>query len=85
MYRKIDRDNIQPGGYRYLGLERQKAKQQANHYLANNAIYDTLRKTYLRGEITKQQLLTLRGQVRSGDADGAWKGLERLVMKGAQS
>ena len=78
MYRKINRDNIKPKDYADLG----PVPEQAKHYLANHRIYDELRTAYLRGYIDKQQLLTLRGQVRAGDADGAWKGLARIRLRG---
>lgn len=78
MYRKINRDNIRPKDYTDLG----PVPEQANHYLANRRIYDELRVVYLRGHIDKQQLLTLRGQVRAGNADAAWNGLGRLLMRG---
>lgn len=78
MYRKINRDNIRPKDYTDLG----PVPEQASHYLANQRIYNELRAAYLRGHIDKQQLLTLRGQVRAGDADAAWKGLGRLLMRG---
>lgn len=76
MYRKINRDNIRPKDYTDLG----PVPEQASHYLANRGIYNELRAAYLRGHIDKQQLLTLRGQVRAGNADAAWKGLGRLLM-----
>lgn len=78
MYRKINRDKIRPKDYTYLG----PVQEQANHYLANRGIYSERRAAYLRGHIDKQQLLTLRGQVRAGNADAAWKGLGRLMMRG---
>lgn len=81
MYRKINRDNIRPVDYTDLG----PVPEQAKHYLANNRIYNELRTAYLRGYVDKQQLLTLRGQVRAGDADGAWKGLGRIMMRGSES
>lgn len=76
MYRKINRDNIRPKDYTDLG----PAPEQAIHCLTNRGIYNELRAAYLRGHIDKQQLLTMRGQVRAGDADAAWKGLGRLLM-----
>ncbi len=33
-----------------------------------------------RRELTRQQLLTLRGQVLAGDVEGAMKGLARIVQ-----
>lgn len=78
MYQKINPDNIRPKDYTDLG----PVPEQARHYLANRGIYNELRAAYLRGHINKQQLLTLRVQVRSGNADGAWKRLGRLLMRG---
>lgn len=37
-------------------------------------------KAYI-GIITRQQLLTLRGQALSGDIEGAKKGLERILRR----
>ena len=78
MYRKINRDNIRPKGYKDLG----PTPEQARHYIANRGIYNELRAAYLRGNINKQQLLTLRGQVRAGDAECAYKGLGRILLRG---
>ena len=35
-----------------------------------------------RGELTKQQGKTLVGQAKSGDYDGALRGLERIYSRG---
>lgn len=78
MYRKMSPDNIRPADYEDLG----PVPEQARHYLANRGIYNELRAAYLHGHIDKQQLLTLRGQVRAGDSDGAYKGLGRIMMRG---
>lgn len=37
-----------------------------------------------RDVLTRQQLLTLRGQIKSGDVDGAVKGLTRIIIGGAR-
>lgn len=42
--------------------------------------YLKLLKKY-RKRLTRQQLLTLRGQILSGDIDGFKKGLKKLVKK----
>lgn len=34
-----------------------------------------------RGVLTKQQLKTLKGQILAGDAEGAEKGLKKLLMQ----
>jgi hypothetical protein len=78
MYSKIRPDSIKPKDYTDLG----PVPEQARHYLNNRGIYNELRTAYLHGNINKQQLLTLRGQVRAGDADGAYKGLGRILMRG---
>ena len=78
MYSKISPDSIRPKNYKDLG----PVPEQARHYLDNRGIYNELRTAYLHGNINKQQLLTLRGQVRAGDADGAYKGLGRILMRG---
>lgn len=31
------------------------------------------------GELTRQQMKTLRGQALSGDVDGAYRGLQRIL------
>ncbi len=33
-----------------------------------------------RGHLTKQQYKTIRGQILAGDADGAMKGLRKLLL-----
>lgn len=38
-----------------------------------------------RGELTRQQLLTLRGQVLSGDIKGAMRGLARIIQIGGDA
>ena len=38
-----------------------------------------------RDRLTVQQYKTLRGQVLAGDADGALKGLRRLLTRGLQN
>lgn len=78
MYRRINRDSIRPKNYEDLG----SVPEQARHYLVNRGIYNELRTSYLNGFINKQQLLTLREQVRNGDADGAYKKLGRILMRG---
>jgi hypothetical protein len=78
VYSKINPDSIRPKDYKDLG----PVPEQARHYLNNRGIYNELRTAYLYGHINKQQLLTLRGQVRAGDADGAYKGLGRILMRG---
>ena len=38
-----------------------------------------------RGSLTAQQYKTLRGQVLSGDADGAMKGLREILLTGGSN
>lgn len=74
MYRHIDREKINP----YFP-DVQTVRKDANQYMKNRDIFKALRKAYDRGMIDKQQLLTLRGQLKAGDVDGAVKGLARLT------
>ena len=74
MYRHIDRDKIDP----YFP-DTQTVRDEAGKYLKNRRIFEELRRAYIKGMIDKQQLLTLRGQVKAGDVDGAVKGLARLL------
>lgn len=36
-----------------------------------------------RGELSRQQILTLRGQALAGDADGAMRGLQKILERKA--
>lgn len=38
-----------------------------------------------RDRLTKQQYKTIRGQVLAGDADGALRGLRRVLMREAEN
>ena len=58
-------------------------KDDIRVYADNRKILIELRKREHAGEITRQQLLTLRGQVMAGDADGAYKGLARILREKA--
>ena len=35
----------------------------------------------IKWKLTKQQYLTLKGQIRSNDLMGAYKGMQKLVIK----
>lgn len=37
-----------------------------------------------RNKLTKQQYRTLKGQVLTGDVDGAMRGLQTILMRGAK-
>lgn len=76
MYGGINRDNIAPAR-----VSSREVRREAGEYLQHRRIYEDLRVAYLRGKITKQQLLTMRGQVKAGDADGAVKGLAKLLWR----
>lgn len=76
MTREIDRDNIRPGF-----IDTKSVREQASVFLKARPLLDEIRKAYLKNLITKQQLLTLRGQVLNGDSDGAVKGLARLLRR----
>lgn len=75
MIRAIDRDNIHPK-VRPLHI-----REEAAEYLHNHLIYTDMRNAYRKGQITRQQLLTLRGQVKAGDVAGAMNGLGKLLYR----
>ena len=77
MYGRINRDNIHP-----KAPDPRALKRESNAYLANRHVFDMLARALKRGEITHQEYTTLRGQVKAGDADGAVKGLGRILMRG---
>ena len=58
------------------------AREEAAHYAINRKVYEEIRYAYRCGYIDRQQMLTLRGQVRAGNGEGAMKGLGTLLLKG---
>ena len=75
MIRAIDRENIHPK------VRPRNIRNEATAYLQNHPIYTDIRDAYRKGKITKQELLTLRGQVKSGDVAGAMNGLGTLLYR----
>ncbi len=75
MIRAIDRENIHPK------VRPLHVREEATTYLHNHLIYTDLRNAYRKGQITRQQLLTLRGQVKAGDVAGAMNGLGTLLYR----
>lgn len=78
MIRGIDRENIHPK------VRPRNIRKEATVYLKNHPIYTDLRDAYRKGTITKQQLLTLRGQVKAGDVAGAMNGLGAILCRHAR-
>ena len=37
-----------------------------------------------RNQLTRQQLQTLRGQVKAGNPDAAMRGLDKIIKRGAE-
>ena len=54
-------------------------KYDAGAYRRNHMFLRQLRELMQSGMITRQELLTLREQALSGDADGAQKGLAKIL------
>ena len=79
MYRRIDRAKINPAG-----VDRQVMGWEAERYMRNRSAFARLRRAYLENRITKQQLLTLRGQVKVGEVAAAMSGLDRLLWGGGR-
>jgi hypothetical protein len=74
-YRRIDRENLSTGvNMREMGEERRL-------FVRNQKLFADMRTAYAREQITRQELLTLRGQIKAGDAEGARNGLGRLLER----
>ena len=54
-------------------------RRDADVFIKNRQFLKELRNMELRGRITRQQLLTLRGLALSGDDAGARKGLKKIL------
>ena len=76
-YRKIDRDNINPA------VNAPKLMEERNLFIKHQKLFSDMRIAYGKGRITRQELLTLRGQIKAGNAAGAQKGL--LILLGRES
>ena len=76
MIKAIDRDNIN-----LKPVSSRTIRREAGAYLQNHLIFTDLRDAYRKGKITKQQLLTLRGQVKAGNAADAVNGLGKLLCR----
>lgn len=57
----------------------QKQTYDAGVYTKNHRFLMELRALMRGGYISKQEMLTFRGQALSGDVDGATKGLAKLM------
>lgn len=74
-----------------MGINRQRValtpidtntlRQEANMYMKNYKLLNGLRKAYLRGKITADELITLRKMVKDGNADGAVRTWGKLMMR----
>ena len=56
-----------------------KLRDEADVFIRNQRFLTTLRNLHRTGQITRQQLLTLRGQALKGDEEGARKGLVKVL------
>ena len=75
MYDRIPNSAIQD-------KKKMSAREEAAHYAVNIKVYEEIRYAYRCGYIDRQQMLTLRGQVRAGNSEGAMKGLGTLLLNG---
>ena len=58
-----------------------RQKYDAGAYRRNHRFLLELRELMKRKMITRQELLTFRGQALSGDSEGAQKGLAKLMAE----
>jgi tRNA C32,U32 (ribose-2'-O)-methylase TrmJ len=74
-YRRIIREKIS------TRENMEKLREEREFFIKHQKLFAEMRMAYGRGRITRQELLTLRGQIKAGDAVGAKKGLMRLLER----
>lgn len=72
MYRSLDPRKVDPTAENTYTV-----RQDAQRYLRAHTFLSELKRA--RPYITREQLLTLRGQALNGDVDGAVKGLAKIM------
>ena len=73
-YRRINPQNIS------TRENMAKLREEREFFIKHQKLF-AVRMAYGRGRITRQELMTLRGQIKAGDAAGAKKGLMRLLER----
>lgn len=63
-------------------MDAKSLKREAMIYSRNKRFFDELKMHERNGDITRQQLLTLRGQALAGNEQEAQKGLGRILRNG---
>lgn len=53
------------------------------HYSSTGCRAELRRLAKYRGLITPQEMRTLRGQIKAGDIDAAWRGLNKIMARQA--
>lgn len=76
MYGTINRENIHPK------VNKEQLREEQKFFLRHRKLFEDIRRAYAKEQITKHDLMTLRGQIKAGDAQGAQKGLYRLLERG---
>lgn len=76
MYGAINRENIHPR------VNREQLRAEQKFFVKHRKLFEDIRRAYAKGQITRHDLLTLRGQIKAGDAAGAQKGLYKLLERG---
>ena len=74
MYREIDRTNVDRPTE-----DVREIRHAAHVYMVNRQLLSNIRAAYMLGQIDYPQMSTLRGQVKAGDADGAQRGMAKLL------
>ena len=59
----------------------EKLREEREFFIKHQKLFAEMRMAYGHGRITHQELMTLRGQIKAGDAAGAKKGLMRLLER----
>ncbi len=73
MVRTLDRGKVNPAPQ-----DAREIRRDAMRFLRAHEFLRSLNQH--RNDLSRQQLLTLRGQALAGDVDGAMKGLGRLLL-----
>ena len=58
-----------------------KLREERELFIRYQKLFCDMRMAYAHGLIDKQELLTLRGQIKAGDGAGAKAGFHRLMLE----
>lgn len=74
-YRRINPQNIS------TRENMAKLREERELFIRHQKLFAEMRMAYAHGLIDKQELLTLRGQIKAGDGVGAKAGFKKLMLE----